>query len=70
MSNVEKFPRPRTYRIPKKYFELLDYADLVIPDKPIPGILLIDARMIIKIQELMADPAFAKQYQVLIVPTM
>ena len=70
MSNVEKFPRPRTYRIPKKYLEMLDYAEFVIPDKPIPGILLIDARMLNKLQDLLADQALGKQFQVLLVPTM
>ena len=68
MSNVEKFMRPRTYRIPKQYLEVLENVEFVIPDKPIPGILLIDAKMVGRLQELVKDPAFAGQFQILVVP--
>jgi len=67
MENMQIMGR-RIYRIPRKFVDVLDTAEFVFPDHPIPGILLLDATMLGRIQELANDPAFAKQFQVLVVP--
>jgi hypothetical protein len=58
--------RAMAFTIPKEFLKQFDEARILFP--PYPGLLIIDARMLGKVQELMRNPAMAEQFEVMLVP--
>jgi hypothetical protein len=52
--------------IPKEFLAQFEEARILFP--PYPGLLLLDARMLERVQELMRMPAMAERFEVMLVP--
>jgi hypothetical protein len=52
--------------IPREFLRQFDEARILFP--PYPGLLILDLRMLEKVQELMRMPAMAEQFEVMLVP--
>lgn len=54
--------------IPSKWKKLFLADEMRILIKPEPGLLLLDAKAFASIREMLADPEFVEQYDILVVP--